>query len=64
MPISMHTYVARPPGPLICVGVLAPVAAFFIGRLGDIGMVSMAPESGASLANLGVVSMFLASVFW
>ena len=44
---------------------LTPIAAvLLVGRLGDISMVSMAPESWASLAYLGVVSMFLASVFW
>lgn len=44
---------------------LSPVAAIFlVGRLGDISVVSVAFESWMSLAYLGVVSMFLASVFW
>ena len=44
---------------------LTPVAAgFLVGRLGETSMVSVAPESWASLAYLGVISMFLASVFW
>ena len=45
---------------------LTPVAAgfFLFGRLGEISVVSVAPESWVSLAYLGVISMFLASVFW
>lgn len=44
---------------------LMPVAAvLLVGRLDDVDMIFIAPESWASLAYLGIVSMFLASVFW
>ncbi len=44
---------------------LTPVAAvLLVGRLGNIDIASVTPESWASLAYLGIVSMFLASVFW
>ncbi len=44
---------------------LTPLATvLLVGRLGEISMVSVAPESWVSLAYLGAVSMFLASVFW
>lgn len=44
---------------------LAPAAAALLfERLGEFDMDSVSPESWASVAYLGVVSMFLASVFW
>lgn len=44
---------------------LTPAAmVLLVEPLGDISMASVALESWASLAYLGVVSMFLASVFW
>ena len=44
---------------------LLPVAAILLaGRFGEIDLASAAPESWVSLAYLGVVSMFLAAVFW
>ena len=44
---------------------LTPLATvLLVGRLGEISMVSVAHESWVSLAYLGAVSMFLASVFW
>ena len=44
---------------------LSPIATvLLIGRMGDISLTAVAFESWISLAYLGVVSMFLASVFW
>ncbi len=44
---------------------LAPVAAALLaGRPGTVSMASIPPQSWLALAYLGVVSMFLASVFW
>ena len=44
---------------------LTPVAAILlVGRIGSVNMLSVPADSWLAVAYLGIVSMFLASVFW